>query len=69
MTSLIKFTTLLGLFGVSMEFFRGHTDIFQSPEKWCFPCAVAIKFPPVTGYGLKFVKMKFLVKSILLWQQ
>ena len=24
-----------------------------------FPCPIAIKFSPVIGYGLKFVKMQF----------
>ena len=49
--------------------FQGPYRYFSMPLKVFFPCPIAIKFSPVTGYGLKFVKMKFLVKSILLWQQ
>ena len=44
-------------YGVSIHFFRGHTDIFQMPYKCFFPCPIAITFSPVIGYGLKFVKM------------
>ena len=43
--------------GVSIQFFRGHTDIFQSPLKCFFSFAIGIKFLPVIGYWLKFVKM------------
>ena len=42
--------------GVSIQFFRGHTD---TDTECFFPCPIAIKFSPVIGVGLKFVKMQF----------
>ena len=45
--------------GISIQFFKGHTDIFQSPLKCFFPCPIVIKFSSLIGYGLKFVKMQF----------
>ena len=46
-----------------------HTDVFQSPLKWFYPCPISTTFSPVIDYELKFVKMQFLVKSISLWEQ
>ena len=42
---------------VSIQFFRAHTGIFQSPYKCFFPCPIAIKFSLMIDYRLKFVKM------------
>ena len=45
-----------------MQFFRGHTDIFQSSKKWFFTCPIATKFSPVIGYGLKSDENIVLIK-------
>ena len=38
--------------GVSLQFFGDHTDIFRFHS-----CPIAIKFSPAIDYGLKFVKI------------
>ena len=48
-----------------MQFSGGDTDIFQSAFKRSSLSQINVKFSPVTGFELKFVKIYFLVKSIL----
>ena len=47
---------------------RTKLGVYQL-QKCFFPCPIAMKFSSIIGYGLKFVRMQVLVKSILLWQQ
>ena len=64
-----RFTTKSRITGVSIQFLGDHTDVFQSLQKWYYPCPIATKISPVIDYELKFVKMQFLVKSISPWKQ
>ena len=55
--------------GVSIQFLGDQTDVFQSVQKWFYPCIRSLQNSSVINYELEFVKMQFLVKSISPWQQ
>ena len=46
-------------------FERPNTSLFKLAIMWFSPTLINVKFTPVVGFGMKFVKSEFLVKSTL----
>ena len=43
-----------------MKFFGAlYRYIFQSPQKWFYPRPIAIKFSPLTAFGLNFKQSRY----------
>ena len=49
------------LITVDIAFIVLNTKIFNRVKIWFYPCLIAIKFSPLTDFGLKLVKMPFWV--------
>ena len=56
-------------YGVSIQFFTGHTDIFQSPQKWFFSLSDRDKIFTSNWLWIEICENVVLSKSILLWRQ